>query len=97
VEQTALIVLGLVASLVLVAQSRSRLFAIIAVVASGLEALLHFHVVRFGVRGVPLDLVLGGALAVAGAILYTKVTAKTGIACATAVALVGAVQVLGAL
>jgi hypothetical protein len=73
---------------------RPRLFPIIAVAASGIEALLALHVVRFGVRGLNLSLLLGAALAVAGALIWNRTGGKTHVTAATVLMLVGAVQVL---
>jgi len=94
---TVLAVLALVASVVLLMQKASKIFAIVAVVASGLEVLMAFHVFRLSVTRIPLGLVLGAALAIAGVILYSKVHAKVAVACATVITLAGALQVLASI
>lgn len=88
-------ILALVASIVLYPKSSLKLFAILAIVASGLEVLMAFHVLRLSVARLPL--ILGAVLVVSGLILYTRVSAKIAIACATVVAVVGAMQVLATL
>lgn len=81
----------------MVFQLKSKLVAIIAAVAAGLEALFAFHIVHFGVRGINLALVLGAALAICGALLWAKTGGKTHTTAATVVTLVGAIQVFSAL
>lgn len=93
---TALILMVSAASLLLFMRAGARLVPAIALAVSALELLLAFRIVQLGLKGVPLDLVLGGALATCGALLYLRVSHKTLVAAATVVALVGAVQVLSA-
>src|SRR5262245_32216417 len=95
--QNLLILLAVGASIVLLMQVKARLFPVIALGASGLEALLAFRVVKFSAGGVNLFLVLGGALIVAGLAVWMKTNGKVPVTAATAVALVGAVQVVSAL
>jgi hypothetical protein len=93
----ALAFAALAGSLLLVAFSSARLVAIVAVVASGLEVLTHLGVLRFGLQGVPIALVLGLALAIPGVVSWLRATGKSDISGSTIVALVGIVQVVGAL
>jgi hypothetical protein len=93
-----LIVAALASSLLLVFQLKQRLIPIVAAVASGLEAVLAFHILKFSLKGINLGLVLGGVLAVAGALIWaTKATGKPHVTAATIIALVGAIQVFTAL
>jgi hypothetical protein len=94
---TLLVLTAVVGSVVLVAQSTSRTFPLVALVASGLEALLAFRVVSFSVSGVNILFLLALALLVGGGASWMHATAKPSVTAATAVAMVGAVQVLGAL
>jgi hypothetical protein len=94
---TVLAVAALAASLLLVFQVRRRLFPAIAAAASGFETLLALHVVHVSLRGVSLQLVLGAALAIAGAIIWARTGGKTHTTCATIVTMVGAIQLLAAL
>jgi hypothetical protein len=93
---TALILAAVAGSIVLLMQLKARLFPIVALAASGLEALLAFRVLKLSV-GFNLGLVLGAVLVVTGAVIWAKTSGKTPVTAATTVALVGAVQVLGAL
>jgi hypothetical protein len=87
--------LALLASVVLLGRGGSKVFSIVATVASGVEVLMAFHVVRLSVPH--LGLLLGAALALAGVVLYSKVNAKVAVACATVVALAGVLQVVAAI
>ena len=93
---TALILVVVAASLFLFMRASARLLPAIALAASGLEALLAFRIIQLGLKGVPLDLILGGALAGSGALLYLRVSNKAQVAAATVITLVGAMQVLTA-
>ena len=92
-----LVWIALVGSLVLVAQFRPVVFPVVALVASGFEALMSFHLVSINVAHVPLGLVFGVALLIAGVAVFAKAAAKSSVAAATAVALVGALQTIVAL
>src|SRR5215468_10811471 len=92
-----LIVAALAASLLLVFQLKQRAVPLVAAVASGVEAVLAFHLLKFGFKGINLGLVLGGALAVAGALIWAKASGKVHVTAATVIALVGAIQVFTAL
>ena len=94
---TLLVLIAVVGSVVLVAQSTSRTFPLVALVASGLEALLAFKVVSFSVSGVNVLFLLAIALVVGGGGSWMPATSKHSVTAATAVTMVGAVQVLGAL
>ena len=92
-----MVLAALGASIVLFMQIKARLFPVIALAASALEALLVFRVLSFSLGGLNLMLVLGGALVVAGVLIWTKTSGKIPVTAATTVALIGALQVLGAL
>ena len=93
---TILVFAALAASILLFLRTRPKLLPIVALAASGLQALTLLKVVSLGGTGLPLDLLLGGALAASGALLYLRVSGKPLIAAATVVALVGATEVLSA-
>jgi hypothetical protein len=78
-------------------QHRPAGFPVVAVVSSALEAFMAFGVVHMQVARVPLGLVLGAALVVAGVAVYLRASTKSVISAATVVVLVGAVQVYAAL
>ena len=94
---TLLVLSAVLGSVVLVAQSTARLFPLVALVASGVEALLAFKVVHISVSGINLLFLLGIALIVGGGASWMNATAKPAVTAATVVTVVGAVQVLGSL
>ncbi len=94
---TILTLCALAGSFVLLTQKVWQVVAIIALVAAGLEAVLAFKVISFSARGLPLPLILGGALAVTGVLLLMKSSKRPAVVAATVVAFVGAIQVLTAL
>jgi hypothetical protein len=89
--------LALMFSLVLLFQHRARLFPVIAFVTSGLELLMAFGVVHVNAGGLPLALVFGAVLAVAGIAVYLKASAKHLVSAATVLTLIGLLQVASAL
>ncbi|HJZ89078.1 MAG TPA: hypothetical protein VKN99_28095 [Polyangia bacterium] len=94
---TILILSALAASILLLLRKGPRLVALIALVASSLEALIQRGWLHIGLKVMPLGLILGGALAVAGAILFTRSSVKSAVAASTVVAFVGLLQLLAAL
>lgn len=96
-QATVLVLAALAASILLFLQVRPRLLPIIALAASGVEAVIAFNVIRLDLKGVPLALILGAALAASGALLFLRVSNKRLVAAATTVTLVGGLQVLAAL
>lgn len=89
-----LVVFALGSSIALFATHQRRTLPLVALAVSGAEVLLGFGIVRFGIRGVPLMLLLGIALAVTGGVLLARVHGKVPIAAATVIATVGAAQVI---
>ena len=94
---TLLVLSAVLGSVVLVAQSTARLFPLVALVASGVEALLAFKVIHISVSGINLLFILALALVVGGGASWMNATAKHAVTAATVVTVVGAVQVLGSL
>jgi len=93
----ALAVAALAASAALFLSKQSRTLAAVALAASALEVAMAFRVLRLGLAGVPLGLVLGLALAIPGVLAWLRASAKTAISAAAVVALVGVLQVFSAL
>jgi hypothetical protein len=89
--------IALLASVVLVARHRPLLFPVIALVVSSLEVLRALGVAHLSVAKIPLALVFGAALAVAGVGVFARSGDKSSIAAATALVLVGGLQVLAAI
>lgn len=91
---STLVLAAFIASVFLLFGSRSRIPAVFAAAASGMELLMSYGKVHLAVSSFPIGLVLGAVLLVAGVMAYLRVTAKTAVSAATIVVLVGAVQVL---
>lgn len=85
---------GLAAALVLFAASQSRALAAIAVLAAGLEVLIHLGYLHLQVAHLPLGLVLGVALAIPALVAWFRSTGKAAVSAGAIAAFVGAVQVI---
>lgn len=94
---TLMVLAAVAASLVLVAQASARLFPVLALVASGIEALLVFKIVSFSVSGINVWVVLAVALLVSGGVSWVQTESKPTVSAATTVALIGAIQLAFAL
>jgi hypothetical protein len=93
---TALVIVALVSSIVLLLQSE-RTVSLVAVIASGLEALLVFGLMSLSVAKFRVDVILPALLAIAGVISWARASTKHVITAATLVSCVGVLQLLGAL
>jgi hypothetical protein len=91
---STLVLAAFIASVFLLFGSSSRIPAVFAAAASGVEVLMTYGKVHLAVAGLPIALLLGAVLLVAGVMAYLRVSAKTAVSAATIVVLVGAVQVL---
>lgn len=89
----ALAVSALAAALLLLAFSAQRALAIVAALAAGIQVAMALGLLRLGVTGLPLGLVLGLAVGVPGLVAWLRATAKPAISAAAVVAFVGFVQV----
>ena len=94
---TLLVLTAVVSSVVLVTQATARLWPLVALVASGLEALLAFGVVRFSVAGLNVGFVLAVALLVGAGASWMTAGSKAAVTAATAAAMVGALQLSSAI
>jgi hypothetical protein len=90
----ALVVAAVISSVVLLLQRDDRLFPLIALVASGLEALMVFHVIELSSGKLRIDLILPGLIAVAGGVCWTRCSGKPSITAATVATLVGVLQLV---
>jgi hypothetical protein len=88
----ALIVTAVVASAVLVMSRGDRILPIVALIASGLEALIVFKVITFAVRPVRIDIVLPALLVIAGGACWMRMSTKGQVTAATTVTFVGLIQ-----
>lgn len=94
---TALVLTGLVSSIVLLLQKTERTVPVVAVLASGIEALLAFGLMSLSLAKFRVDVILPAVLAVCGVIAWARASTKHTITASTLVAAVGAIQLLGAL
>lgn len=91
----ALLALAALASaVVIIVETNDRVLPAIAVTVAGLEVAIAFGILHFSIRGLPVGLLLAGALAIAAVLLYRKVQQRIAITAATVMALVGAIQLL---
>jgi hypothetical protein len=93
----ALAVSALVASAALFLTAPSRLLAVIALVASGVEVAMTLGVVHLAIAHLPLRIVLALALAVPGLLAWFRSGAKAATSAAAIIAFVGALQVVSEL
>jgi uncharacterized membrane protein YjjB (DUF3815 family) len=89
-----LMVVALAASILLVLNLPARLFPIIALVASALEALRAFGILSLKVPVIGAALLFGGAMVVGGVGSWIKSSSKVPVTAAVLVALVGLMHVL---
>ena len=89
---TAMVVAALVASIILVLHRGDRLFPVIALVVSALEALIVFRIVSLSVASFRIDVILPALLALAGGICWSRSSEKSTITASTIVTLVGLIQ-----
>jgi hypothetical protein len=93
----ALVVSALIASVALLLHRDDRLFPVLALVASGLEALIVFNVISLSSGKFRIDVILPALLAFAGGVCWAKEDGKVTVTAATVATLVGVLQLLLAL
>ena len=89
-----LTVVALAASILLVLKVPSRLFPVIALVATAVEVLRAFGIFSFKVPVIGAALLFGGAMVVGGVGSWIKASNKVPVTAAVLVALVGLMRVL---
>jgi len=92
-----LIVIALASAVMLTLDTSSRLLPALGVAAGILELLAHFNVLHGNLAGLDWFLILGGALAVIGVLVWLRVTTKLTVTSATLLVAVGALQVIARL
>lgn len=95
--QHALVVVALLSSALLLAQSSERLFAGIAFIAAGIEALLAFHLMTLSLSSIRIDVILPALLVVGGGMAWYRTSGKSHVTASTLITLVGALQLLEAI
>src|SRR5512139_3363184 len=94
---TALVVIALASSILLLMQMTDRMLPTVAAIAAGIEALLVFGLMSLSLAKFRIDVILPAVLVVAGGICWGKVSTKHTVTAATLVTVVGALQLLLAL
>lgn len=94
---TVLILTTLLASLVLAGQKSDRVFPTIAVIASGLQALMAFGILTLTLAKFRVDVILPALLVIAGIVCWSRSSTKTAITAGTLVTMIGAIELTLAL
>ena len=93
----ALVVVAVVSSIVLLLQGGERAVALVALAASGFEALRAFGLMSVSIAILRIDVVVPAVLAVAGTLAWLRAASKPAVTAGTLAGAVGAVQLLLAL
>jgi len=88
---------AVVASVLLLLAGRKRVWEIIAVIASAVWLALALGVIPWPLRAVSSGLVIGGALVVAGVVVYLRTSNKREITACTVLTILGGILLLGSL
>jgi hypothetical protein len=91
---TLLVLAALLASLLALATSAARPWALLGLAASGLDVALRFRVVHLDIPHVQLVLILPALLALAGGVVWARASTKTVITAGTVMTLAGATPIL---
>jgi hypothetical protein len=91
------VVVALASSALLLAQAGERLFAGIAFIAAGVEALLVFHLMTLSLAKFRIDVILPALLVVGGGMAWYRSSGKSHVTAATLITVVGLLQLLEAI
>ena len=94
---TALILIALASSVVLLLHAGERTLSIVALIAAGIQALIAFGWVSLTISAFRVEIVLAAILAVVGALAWLRTSAKYAVTASTLLAVVGAVELLSSL
>jgi hypothetical protein len=94
---TLMIVSVLVSALVLALGRGDRVVPLVAVVAAGLAAAIHFGVISLSLAKFRIDVILPAIFVVTGGVCWARSTAKGSTTAATVLIAVGTILLLGAL
>jgi hypothetical protein len=94
---TTMVVTTLVASAYLLFHKSDRMFPTIAVIASGIQALIVFGLMSLSLSKFRIDVVLPAVLVVCGVVCWGKVSEKGTTTAATLLTAIGAMELLLAL
>jgi hypothetical protein len=93
---TLMILSALISALVLALNRGDRIVPIVAVIAAGLAAAIHFGVLSLSLAKFRIDVILPAIFVVTGGICWARSTAKGSTTAATVLFAVGTILVLGA-
>ena len=91
---TGLVVSALLGAIVLAMQPGNRLVPIIALVAAALAVLIDFRVIQLSTAKLRIDVILPAILTLAGAICWSRASAKSTTTAATVVTIAGLILLL---
>jgi hypothetical protein len=90
----ALTLMALAGSIILVLPREDRLFPVLAVLASGLQALIAFGVMSLSLAKYRIDVILPATIVVASAVCWARSATKPTIAASTVVLTAGLIELL---
>jgi hypothetical protein len=93
---TLVIASALISSLILVLNRGDKILPIVALLAVGLEAALHFGVIQLSFAKFRIDVILPALIVIAGGVCWARATAKGPVTAAAVLFAVGAIQLLAA-
>lgn len=91
---TALVVVAMVSSIVLLVNRGDKVFPVIAAVASLVALLIAFGVIALSAGKFRIDVILPALIAVSGVACWMRSKDKTDTTCATALSTAGMIQLL---
>ncbi len=94
---TALVVAALAASLMLMVDRVGRPFALLAVIAGGIQLLIAFGIIELAIGKLRLDVILPAVLVLSGGVCWTRSTTKPAISESMMLLVSGSIQLLSAL
>jgi hypothetical protein len=94
---TALVIVALISSVLLVLNRGDKMFPVVAIIASGIVALIAFGIIELSVSKFRIDVILPAVITLAGGVCWMRATDKTTISAAVALSLAGLTMVCSAL
>ncbi len=94
---TLVIASALISSLVLLLNRGDKILPVVAVIATGIEAAMHFGLLQLAFAKFRIDVILPALIVVAGGVCWARATTKGPITAATVLFAVGTIQLLGSL
>jgi hypothetical protein len=89
---TVLILSALISALVLALNRGDRIFPIVALIATGLQAAIHFGILSLSVAKFRIDVILPALLVIAGGVCWARASRKPTVTAATVLFAIGALE-----